>query len=432
MWDFSTEPEFQERLDWAERFVREECEAMDLLFPGGGAPYDVGDAAARAHLAPLREAVKEQGLWACHLPPELGGRGYGQLKLALLNEILGRSHWAPTVFGTAAPDTGNAEILALFGSDEQKQRYLQPLLDGEIVSCFSMTEPQGGSDPLEFTTSARRDGDEWVIDGEKWFSSNARYASFFIVLAVTDPEAEPHRRMSQLIVPAEARGLEIVRNVATFAESEALDEGTHAYVRYDGVRVPLDHMLGGPGDGFKVAQARLGGGRIHHAMRTVGRCRRAFDMMCERAVSRRTKGSSLADKESVQAFIADSLIELEQFRLLVLQAAWTIDNEPHGAARTLIAMCKVQMAKVERNILERAVHLHGSLGTTRELPLAEWWSRTPHMALVDGPTEVHRRTVAKGALRDREPAPGLFPTEHIPTRLAALRERGGASAEAGR
>jgi acyl-CoA dehydrogenase len=364
--------------------------------------------------------------------PELGGRGYGQLKLALLNEILGRSHWAPTVFGTAAPDTGNAEILALFGSDEQKQRYLQPLLDGEIVSCFSMTEPQGGSDPLEFTTSARRDGDEWVIDGEKWFSSNARYASFFIVLAVTDPEAEPHRRMSQLIVPAEARGLEIVRNVATFAESEALDEGTHAYVRYDGVRVPLDHMLGGPGDGFKVAQARLGGGRIHHAMRTVGRCRRAFDMMCERAVSRRTKGSSLADKESVQAFIADSLIELEQFRLLVLQAAWTIDNEPHGAARTLIAMCKVQMAKVERNILERAVHLHGSLGTTRELPLAEWWSRTPHMALVDGPTEVHRRTVAKGALRDREPAPGLFPTEHIPTRLAALRERGGASAEAGR
>jgi acyl-CoA dehydrogenase len=167
-------------------------------------------------------------------------------------------------------------------------------------------------------------------------------------------------------------------------------------------------------------------------MRTVGRCRRAFDMMCERAVSRRTKGSSLADKESVQAFIADSLIELEQFRLLVLQAAWTIDNEPHGAARTLIAMCKVQMAKVERNILERAVHLHGSLGTTRELPLAEWWSRTPHMALVDGPTEVHRRTVAKGALRDREPAPGLFPTEHIPTRLAALRERGGASAEAGR
>jgi len=432
MWDFSTEPEFQERLDWAERFVRDECEAMDLLFPGGGAPYDVGDAAARAHLAPLREVVKEQGLWACHLPPELGGRGYGQLKLGLLNEILGRSHWAPTVFGTAAPDTGNAEILALFGSEEQKERYLQPLLDGEIVSCFSMTEPQGGSDPLEFTTSARRDGEEWVIDGEKWFSSNARYASFFIVMAVTDPEAEPHRRMSQLIVPAEARGLEIVRNVATFAESEALDEGTHAYVRYDGVRVPLDHMLGGPGDGFKVAQARLGGGRIHHAMRTVGRCRRAFDMMCERAVSRRTKGSSLADKESVQAFIADSLIELEGFRLLVLQAAWTIDNKPHGAARTLIAMCKVQMAKVEQNILERAVHLHGSLGTTRELPLAEWWSRTPHMALVDGPTEVHRRTVAKGALRDREPAPGLFPTEHIPTRLAALRERGAAAAEAGR
>src|ERR1700684_2521693 len=296
-------------------FVRDECEPLDLLFPRPGDPYDVHNKASRAILAPLREKVKEQGLWACHLGPELGGQGYGQVKLALLNEILGRSAWAPTVFGTAAPDTGNAEILAMFGTAEQKSRYLQPLLDGEIVSAFSMTEPQAGADPKEFVCRAWRDGDSWVIDGEKWFTSNARYASFLIVMAVTDQQAPPHQRMSMFIVPAGTAGLEIVRNVSTFGESAVLDEGTHAYIRYNQVRIPLDHMLGEPGQGFKVAQARLGGGRVHHAMRTVGRCRRALDMMCERALSRRTQGTPLADKQAVQAFIADSWIELQQFRL---------------------------------------------------------------------------------------------------------------------
>ena len=189
MWEFFTEPEFQEKLDWMAAFVRDECEPLDLLFPHPGDPYDVHNKASRAILAPLREKVKEQGLWACHLGPELGGQGYGQLKLALMNEILGRSAWAPTVFGTAAPDTGNAEILALYGTEEQKARYLQPLLEGNIVSTFSMTEPQAGSDPKEFVCQATRDGDEWVIEGEKWFSSHARYASFFIVMVVTDPEA---------------------------------------------------------------------------------------------------------------------------------------------------------------------------------------------------------------------------------------------------
>src|SRR6201989_3242627 len=199
MWEFFTEPEFQEKLDWMMAFVREEGEALYLLFPRPGDPYDVQNKASRAILAPLREKVKEQGLWACHLGPELGGQCYGQLKLALMNEILGRSGWAPTVFGTAAPDTGNAEILALFGTDEQKERYLRPLLEGEIVSCFSMTEPQAGADPKEFVCRAWRDGDEWVIEGEKWFSSNARFAEFFIVMAVTDPDAAPHARMSMLV-----------------------------------------------------------------------------------------------------------------------------------------------------------------------------------------------------------------------------------------
>lgn len=423
MWDFSTDPEFQQKLDWVDRFVREEAEPLDLLFPSGGDPYDTGNEAARAILRPLQQQVREQGLWACHLGPELGGQGYGQLKLALLNEILGRSYWAPTVFGTAAPDTGNAEILAMFGTEEQKRLYLQPLLDGDIVSTFSMTEPQAGADPKEFACRAWREGEEWVIDGEKWFSSNARYAAFLIVMAVTDPEAPPHERMSMFVVPARTPGVTIKRNVSTMAERDELEEGIHGYIRYEEVSVPADAMLGGRGEGFKVAQARLGGGRVHHAMRTVGRCARAIEMMLERAVSRRTQGGRLADKQAVQTMIADSWTELQQYRLLVLNTAWVIDTQPHGAARTQIAMCKVAMAKVYHDIVQRALHLHGSLGTTHELPLAEMWMSVPSLALADGPTEVHRTTVARQLLRGVEPAPGLFPSEHIPPRREAARRR---------
>lgn len=423
MWDFTTEPEFQEKLDWMQTFVREECEPLDLLFPHIGQPYNTENKAARAILAPLQQQVREQGLWACHLGPELGGQGYGQIKLALMNEIIGRSTWAPTVFGTAAPDTGNAEILAMFGTDEQKKRYLQPLLDGDIVSAFSMTEPQAGADPKEFICSARRDGDDWLISGEKWFTSNARYAEFLIVMAVTDPDASAYRRMSMFVVPTDTPGIEIIRNVTVVPDREELDEGTHAYIRYNDVRVPADSLLGGPGQGFEVAQARLGGGRVHHAMRTVGRCRRAFDMMAERAISRRTQGERIADKQMVQQFIADSWIELQQFRLLVMHTAWVIDTQPHGAARTDIAMCKVAMAKIYHDIIHRAVQIHGSLGVTTETPLFDWWSSVPSLALADGPTEVHKVTVAKRVLKDYQPAPGLFPTEHIPTRLASARAK---------
>lgn len=423
MWNFQTEPEFQEKLDWAEAFVREECEPLDLLFPHIGQPYNTENKAARAILKPLQERVKEQGLWACHLGPELGGQGYGQLELALLNEILGRSMWAPTVFGTAAPDTGNAEILAMFGTDEQRARYLQPLLDGDIVSCFSMTEPHAGADPKEFVCSARKDGDEWVISGEKWFSSNARYASFLIVMAVTDPDASPYRRMSMFVVPADTPGIEIIRNVAVMGDREELDEGTHAYIRYNDVRVPADAILGGPGQGFEVAQARLGGGRVHHAMRTVGKCQRAFDMMAERALSRTTQGETLAKKQLVQQFIADSAIELEQFRLLVLKTAWIIDTQPHGAARTHIAMCKVAMAKIYHDIVHRAIQVHGSLGVTIELPLHDMWTGLLSLGLADGPTEVHKVAVARGVLKNYEPVETLFPSEHIPTRLAAAKAK---------
>jgi acyl-CoA dehydrogenase len=423
MWDFSTEPEFQEKLDWMATFVKDECEPLDLLFPGHGDPYDTKNKTSRAILKPLQEVVRKQGLWACHLGPELGGAGYGQMKLALMNEILGRSYWAPTVFGTAAPDTGNAEILAMFGTEEQKARYLQPLLDGDIVSTFSMTEPHAGADPKEFICKATQDRDGWVIEGEKWFSSNARFASFLIVMAVTDPEASPSRRMSMFVVPAETPGINIVRNVGLYDDPLDPAHGAHGYIRYEKVRVPHDAMLGGPGEGFKVAQARLGGGRVHHAMRTVGKCQRAMEMMLERAVSRQTQGRRLADHQFVQGMIADSAIELEQFRLMVLHTAWIIDNKPHGAARTNIAMCKVAMAKIYHDIAQRAVHLHGSLGVTNEMPLMSMLMGAESLALADGPTEVHKVQVAKAFLGMGRQQPGLFPSEHIPTRLAVAREK---------
>jgi acyl-CoA dehydrogenase len=423
MWDFCTEPEFQEKLDWMAAFVRDECEPLDLLFPRPGDPYDVQNKASRAILAPLREKVKEQGLWACHLGPELGGQGFGQLKLALMNEILGRSQWAPTVFGTAAPDTGNAEILALYGTEEQKARYLQPLLEGNIVSTFSMTEPQGGSDPKEFVCKATRDGDEWVIDGEKWFSSHARYASFFIVMVVTNPDAKPYERMSMLIVPAETPGIEIIRNVATMNERDDLDEGTEGYIRYNQVRVPLDAMLGAPGEGFKVAQSRLGGGRVHHAMRVVGKCQRAFDMMCERALSRQTQGEVLAKKQMVQDAIAESWIQLLQFRLQVLHAAWTIDQVGGHKSRTEIAGVKVATPKVMHDVVYRAMHIHGALGVSNEMPFAGMWLAAPIMGIADGPTEVHKVTIARQVLKRYQPYEGLFPPSHLPERRAEARAK---------
>ena len=423
MFDFSVEPEFQAKLDWILDFVKKECEPLDLLFSNHGDPYDTKSETRNAILEPLQKEVKERGLWACHLDPHLGGEGYGQLKLALMNEIIGRSHWASTVFGTAAPDTGNAEIIAMFGTKEQKERYLQPLLDGQIVSTFSMTEPYAGADPREFTCRAYRDGGEWVVEGEKWFSSNARFASFLIVMAVTDPDAPPYQRMSMFIVPAETPGINIIRNVGTIGEDINEDRGNHGYIRYEKVRVPADALLGGVGEGFKVAQARLGGGRIHHAMRIVGRCQRALDMMLSRAKSRRTQGKTLSEHQFVQGMIADSAIELEMFRLLVLKTAWIIDTQPHGAAWMHIGMCKVELPKVFHDIVRRAIQVHGSYGVTNETPLASMWLDTLLMGLADGPTEVHKVQVAKGMLKTAEPYEGLFPPEHIPARLEEARSR---------
>lgn len=416
-WDFETDPEFQEALDWMDDFVRREVEPLDHVL---GSPYDITNPKNVALVRPLQAEVKQRGLWACHLGPELGGQGYGQVKLALMNEILGRTRFGSIVFGCQAPDTGNAEILAHFGTPEQKKRYLEPLLNNEIVSCFSMTEPQGGADPGVFTTRAVQDGDEWVINGEKWFSSNARYASFLIVMAVTDPEKPTTERMSMFIVPRETPGVEIVRNVGFATETE----GSHGYVRYTDVRVPADHLLGKRGQAFVVAQVRLGGGRIHHAMRTIGRVRMLFDMMCERVVSRETKGEKLAEKQMVQEKIADAWIEMEQFRLFVLRTAWLIDkHKDYRLVRKDIAAVKAQMPKVLHDVASRALYLHGSLGISSEMPFADQVLQSFHMGLADGPSEVHKVTVARQILRNYQPSNTLFPAYHLPKLKAQAMEK---------
>jgi acyl-CoA dehydrogenase len=408
-WDFETEPEFQKELDWVEGFVREKVEPLDHVL---GNPYDVRNPARNALVRPLQAEVKKHKLWACHLEPELGGQGYGQVKLALMNEILGRSRFGPIVFGCQAPDSGNAEILAKYGTAEQKERFLRPLLDNEIVSCFSMTEPQGGADPKVFTTKAELRGDQWVINGDKWFSSNAHVASFLIVMAVTDPDASPYERMSMFIVPSDTPGFRILRNMAVGLHE---GEGSHGYVRYEDVHVPRDHMLGPRGGAFVVAQTRLGGGRIHHAMRTIGQVRKAFDMMCERVFSRTTQGSLLADKQMVQEKIADSWMEIEQFRLLVLRTAWRIDRyKDYRKVRKDISAVKALMPRVFHDVASRALHLHGSLGTTQEMPFVEQVIQSFHMGLADGPTEVHKITVARQVLRDYRATRDLFPTQHLP------------------
>jgi acyl-CoA dehydrogenase len=416
-WDFETEPEFQRELDWIDQFVREEVEPLDYVLES---PYDVTNPKRNRLVRPLQAEVRKRKLWACHLEPELGGQGYGQLKLALMNEILGRSRFAPTVFGCQAPDSGNSEILAKYGTPEQKKRYLEPLLANEIVSCFSMTEPQGGADPKVFQTRAELRGDNWVINGEKWFSSNARYASFLITMAVTDPEAPPYQRLSTFIVPMDTPGLSVVRNVGVGYEREA----THAYLRYQDVQVPKDHLLGPRGGGFVVAQTRLGGGRIHHAMRTVGQVRKAFDLMCERALSRTTQGSLLAEKQMVQEKIADSWIDIESFRLLVLRTAWRIDRyHDYLKVRKDIAAVKAQMPKVFHDVAVRALQVHGSLGVTPEMPFVDQVLESFVMGLADGPTEVHKITLARQILRDYKATDGLFPSGHIPAlREAALKK----------
>jgi acyl-CoA dehydrogenase len=355
------------------------------------------DEAAAALLEELRGHAREAGLWAPHMPPEAGGTGLGFLYYACLNEEIGRSAYAQLVFGCQAPDAGNAEILHLFGTDEQKERWLAPLVAGDIRSFFSMTEPEvPGSDPTTLRTRAVRDGGEWVIDGHKWFSSGADGAAFGIVMAVTDPEAAPHSRATQIIVPADTPGVEIVRPITVMGHA-GKGWSTHCEVRYTDVHVPVTNTLGAEGAGFVIAQKRLGPGRIHHVMRWLGQMQRAFELMCGYALTRETSTGPLADKQTVQNWIADSYAEIQACRLMTLDAAHKIDGGDE--ARVEISAIKFFAANVLQDVIDRAVQVHGARGLTDETPLAGMLMQARGGRIYDGPDEVHRQVVAKRILK---------------------------------
>jgi acyl-CoA dehydrogenase len=347
-------------------------------------------------LLPIRQRAKAEGLWNLFLPDKEYGAGLTNWEYAILCELMGRSFAAPSAFNCAAPDTGNMEILAEFGSAEQKKRWLDPLLAGDIRSCFSMTEPEvAGSDPTLLRTRAVRDGDHWVIDGHKWFTSGAIGASVAIVMAVTDPEAAPHLRASMIVVPIDAPGLNIVRPVPVMGHAGG---GGHCEIRYEGCRVPAANLLGPVGGGFAIAQARLGPGRIHHCMRAIGGAERALEMMCRRANTRVAFGSLLAEKQFVQDMIALSRMEIDQARLLVLHAAWKMDTVGKKEARQEISMIKVVAANVYMSVLDRAIQVHGALGVSDDTPLARMWREGRMLRLADGPDEVHKQVIARREL----------------------------------
>ncbi len=368
----------------------------DRVLPNEAA-LDREDDAADALVAELQAEVRAAGLWAPHVPPEVGGTGTGFLDYAYLNEQIGRTVWGQLVFGCQAPDAGNAEILHLFGTEEQKERWLLPLVAGEIRSFFSMTEPEvPGSDPTTLRTRAVRDGDGYVIDGHKWFSSGAEGAAFGIVMAVTDPDADPHLRASQIIVPADTAGVEIVRAIPTMGH-RGRNWSTHCEVRYTNVRVPATNLLGEEGAGFRIAQKRLGPGRIHHVMRWLGQMQRAFELMCAYSLEREAFGEPLAHKQTVQNWIADSYAEIQACRLTTLDAAHKIDGGDE--ARVEISAIKFFAARVLQDVIDRAIQVHGARGLTDETPLAHMAMMARAGRIYDGPDEVHRQVVARRILK---------------------------------
>jgi len=390
MQELGTTPQVREVRDRVRAFMEEH------VYPSEAA-LGREDDQADVLLKDLRARVKAAGLWAPFIGPEAGGTGLGFLPYAYLNEIIGRSSWAPLVFGCQAPDAGNAEILSLFGTPGQRERWLYPLVAGEVRSFFAMTEPEvSGADPTGLRTTAVAEGDEWVIDGHKWFSSGAEGAAFAVVMAVTEPEQPPHRRMSQIIVPADAPGVEVVRATPVLGH-RGHGWSTHCEVRFSGVRVPLANTLGERGDGFRIAQKRLGPGRIHHVMRWLGQMQRAFELMCGRALEREAFGGPLADKQTVQNWVADSATEIQACRLLTLDAAYRIDQGDE--ARVEISAVKFYAARVLHDVIDRAIQVHGALGLTDHTPLSEMYRQARAARVYDGPDEVHRMVVSRRILR---------------------------------
>jgi alkylation response protein AidB-like acyl-CoA dehydrogenase len=371
----------------------------DVVMPAEEEVMHRGWIEAGGLLESLRGKCKQAGLWGPQIPSELGGLGLGLVEHGLVSEQLGRSPLGHYVFGCQAPDAGNLEILHRYGTPAQKERWLVPLARGELRSCFSMTEPENpGSNPTMLSCRAVRDGDHYVIDGHKWFTSSADGAAFAIVMAVTDPDASPHMRASMIIVPTDTPGFERVRNIKIMGDAGA-GWASHAEIWYRAVRVPVTNLLGSEGAGFLIAQERLGPGRIHHCMRWIGICERVFDVTCRHIAQRKIDGDKpLASRQLAQAWIAESRAEIDASRLMVLNAAWTIEKKGFSAAREQVSLIKFYVANVMLQLVDRAIQLHGALGITSDTVLAHYYVHERGARIYDGPDEVHKMVVAKRIL----------------------------------
>ncbi|GAB2854507.1 acyl-CoA dehydrogenase family protein [Actinoallomurus bryophytorum] len=360
-----------------------------------------------AVLADLKVEARKRGLWNLFLPDERHGAGLSVLEYAPIAELSGRSHAiAPEAMNCSAPDTGNMELLSMFATEEQAARWLTPLLEGEIRSCFSMTEPAvASSDAANIATTITPDGEEYVVNGRKWWSTGAlrEECEVAIVMGVSDPDAGKYERHSMILVPLDTPGVRVERSTSVFGYDDG-PHGGHGVIHYDNVRVPRDNLLGPQGGGFKMAQARLGPGRIHHCMRCMGMAERALELMCDRAAARTTFGRPIASHGVVQEWIAESRLAIEQARLMVLKAAWLIDTVGAGKARTEIAAIKVAAPRAASYVLDRAIQVHGGAGVSSDTPLAEAWAQVRTLHLADGPDEVHLRTLARQELRRRSGA----------------------------
>jgi alkylation response protein AidB-like acyl-CoA dehydrogenase len=389
--DFEIPPRTAALLQRIREFIDERVIPIEPeILNGGGIGGDEPLLVAR------RDEVRAAGLWGPQVPHELGGLGLSLLDHGLVSQELGRSPLGHYLFGAQAPDAGNIEILHRYGSDQQKERWLAPLAAGRLRSCFAMTEPENpGSNPTELSTTAVLDGDHYVVDGHKWFCSSADGAAFAVVMAVTNPEAPPHMRATQIIVPTDTPGFERVRNVPVMGHA-GRGWGSHAELRFHGCRVPVENRLGVDGSGFLIAQERLGPGRIHHCMRWIGICERSFELMCSRAANRRiSPDRMLSSRQIVQAWIAESRASINAARLMVLEAAWKIDRHGFAAAREDVSLIKFFVADVMMKVVDRAVQVHGAMGVSSDTVLSFFYAHERGARIYDGPDEVHKMVVAK-------------------------------------
>ncbi len=391
--DFAIPESVRPLLDKIERFI------ADVVMPAEHEVLEKGWNAAAPVLDDLRAKCKAAGLWGPQLPKDIGGIGLNLVEHGLVSERLGRSPLGHYVFGAQAPDAGNMEILHKFGTPAQKERWLGPLSRGEIRSCFSMTEPENpGSNPTMLSCTAVKDGDHYVVNGHKWFTSSADGAAFAIVMAVTAPDASPHARASMIIVPTDAPGFDLVRNIKIMGDA---GDGwaSHSEIWYRNVRVPVENRLGPENAGFMIAQERLGPGRIHHCMRWIGICERVFDTMCRRIATRKIDDEkTLATRQIAQAWVAEARAEIDAARLMVLNAAWTIENKGFQNARDQVSLIKFYVANVMLQLVDKAIQMHGALGITSDTVLAHYYVHERGARIYDGPDEVHKMVVAKRIL----------------------------------